>query len=78
MIVCSATEKSSIDETLKWKRMIEENSEYGADVSIPCLLVQNKSDLISEVDPEEHQTKLYMENFAKTHGFSGFMHTSAK
>ena len=52
IIVCSSTEKSSIDETLKWKRLIEENSDFGNDTNIPCLLVQNKSDLISDDNPE--------------------------
>lgn len=52
LIVCSSTEKSTIEETLKWKRLIEENSDFGNGASIPCLLVQNKSDLIDAEKPE--------------------------
>lgn len=52
LIVCSSTEKSSIEETLKWKRIIEDNSDFGNGTTIPCLLVQNKSDLIDAEKPE--------------------------
>ena len=52
VVVCSAIQKNSIDETLKWKKIIEENSDYGADTIIPCILVMNKSDLISVDNPE--------------------------
>jgi hypothetical protein len=39
------------------KKIIEDNSEYGNDTNIPCLLVQNKSDLIPADNPEEYQKK---------------------
>ncbi len=52
VVVCSATQKNTIDETLKWKKIIEENSDYGTDAMIPCILVMNKSDLISVENPE--------------------------
>ena len=78
VIVCSATEKSTLDETLKWKKIIEENSDFGNETNIPCLLVQNKSDLIQADSQEEHQRKAYLEDFAKTNGFCGFSHSSAK
>lgn len=52
VIVCSSTEKSTLDETLKWKKIIEDNSDSENDTNIPCLLVQNKSDLISADNPE--------------------------
>ena len=78
VIVCSATEKNTLDETLKWKKIIEDNSDCDNDTNIPCLLVQNKSDLIPADNPEEFQKKSFLEDFAKTHGFCGFVHTSAK
>lgn len=57
VIVCSATEKNTLDETLKWKKIIQENSDYDNDTNIPCLLVQNKSDMISGDNPEPYQKK---------------------
>jgi hypothetical protein len=40
--------------------------DFGSDVKIPCLLVQNKSDLINNEHPENYQTKKYLDEFSKT------------
>jgi len=40
--------------------------DFGSDVNIPCLLVQNKSDLINNEHPEIYQTKKYLEEFSRT------------
>ena len=45
---------------------------------MPCLLVQNKSDLIDGSSPEQHQTKKFLDEFAKNNEFCGFMQCSAK
>jgi len=55
-----------------------ENSDYNNDTNIPCLLVQNKSDLIPLDNPEPEQTLEYLKKFANDNGFCGFIHTSAK
>jgi GTPase SAR1 family protein len=47
VIVCSAVDANTIEETIKWKTTINENAETGGDANIPCLLVMNKSDLIN-------------------------------
>jgi GTPase SAR1 family protein len=78
VIVCSSDALSTLEETIKWKGVIQENAEIGGDSNIPCLLVQNKSDLINPESPEAHQTKKHLEDFAKTHGFCGAMQCSAK
>lgn len=71
-------DRPSIEETIKWKKIIEENTDLGSEVRIPCLLVQNKSDLINNEKPEQHQTKKFLDDFARTNGFSGFLQCSAK
>lgn len=50
----------------------------GLEGKIPCLLVQNKSDLINNEKPENHQTKKFLDEFAKTNDFCGFLQCSAK
>lgn len=78
VIVCASNEAATLEETIKWKGVIQENAEVGTDSNIPCLLVQNKSDLISPESPEPHQTKKTLDEFAKTNGFCGAMQCSAK
>lgn len=59
-MVCSSMDRATLEETVKWKRLIQENVDYGSDINIPCLLVQNKSDLINNEQPENHQTKKFL------------------
>lgn len=47
-------------------------------MDVPCLLVQNKSDLINNEQPESHQTKKFLDEYAKSNNFCGFMQCSAK
>ena len=61
MIVCSAADVHTIEETIKWKGVINENAEVGGDANIPCLLVQNKSDIINLETPEEYQSQKYLD-----------------
>lgn len=78
MIVCASNEAPTLQETIKWKGVIQENSEGVGEGDIPCLLVQNKSDLITPDAPEPHQTQKYLDEFAKANGFFGAMQCSAK
>lgn len=48
IIVSAANEALTLEETLKWKAVIEDNAENGGNANIPCMLVQNKLDLINE------------------------------
>lgn len=78
MIVCSSIDRASLEETIKWKKIIEDSSDLGGDTRIPCLLVQNKSDLINNEKPEQYQTKKFLDEFARTNDFCGFIQCSAK
>jgi GTPase SAR1 family protein len=78
IIVCSSNDRATLEETIKWKRIIQENADYGSETNVPCLLVQNKSDLIDNASPEAHQTKKFLEEFARTNDFCGYMQCSAK
>lgn len=51
LIVCSADLEKTVEETLKWKKIIDENCDCDKEGRpIPSLLVQNKSDLINPAD----------------------------
>ena len=67
VIVASSQDEVSLKETLKWKKMIDDNCDQmdGEVHTIPTLLVQNKSDLIDSGNVLEFQKKEYLANFAK-------------
>lgn len=73
--ICSQT---SLQETLKWKSIVEENCDQIDGRLIPTMVVQNKSDLVEHADRQEFQTQNYLDQFAKEHGFLGGVQTSAK
>ncbi len=48
IILCDATNKKTRDDTLKWKRSIDEVGKFFDGGKIPCLLVENKIDLLND------------------------------
>ncbi|CAD8182947.1 unnamed protein product [Paramecium octaurelia] len=73
LIVCDIKDPNSLEETLKWKSIIEENSDQN---NIPIMLVQNKCDLAS--DDEKSSFYQTLQGFAKTNKFFSCIQTSAK
>ncbi|CAD8088745.1 unnamed protein product [Paramecium sonneborni] len=73
LIVCDIKDSNSLEETLKWKSIIEENSDQN---NIPIMLVQNKCDLVSN----DEKTTMYqnLQGFAKINKFFSCIQTSAK
>lgn len=79
IIVCSAQEEKTLEETLKWKKIIDENCDNDSqNRPIPSLLVQNKIDLINAGEVKEFQRKEHLDSFADKNGFCGVCLTSAK
>jgi hypothetical protein len=59
--------------------MIDENCDPIDHRPIPCLLVQNKIDLIKTgADCEDFQRRPFIDKFAKEHGFFAAQFVSAK
>ena len=44
IIFCDITQKKTLEETKKWKAVIDENALFIDDTPLPCILVQNKID----------------------------------
>lgn len=77
--MCSADGEKTLEETLKWKKIIDENCDSDKEGRpIPSLLIQNKTDLIDNANIKDWQKRTHLDDFAKTHGFGGVCCTSAK
>jgi small GTP-binding protein len=73
VILSEIANNDSLHDTLKWKEAIEQNEHIE---NLPFILIQNKSDLLSESNLKETQSEI--ERFASQHGFKGVFRTSAK
>lgn len=61
--------------TVKWKNSIDENSRLADGSFLPCLLIQNKCDLVSE---EEIENVDDVKEFVEKNNFVDFFRSSAK
>ena len=60
--------------TIKWKKLVDESETFLDGGKLPCILVENKIDLLE--NPKDGEENL--EQFAKDNGFCGWFRTSAK
>lgn len=75
LILCDITDENSLQETLKWKKALDDSEKFVDDLSIPAVLVQNKIDLVDE------STRNNMERirqFQTQNEFINFFRTSVK
>ena len=61
--------------TIKWKNSIDENARLSDGSLLPCLLIQNKIDLVSE---EEIKNDIEIKDFVKKNKFIDVFRSSAK
>ena len=64
-----------MEDTLKWKESVDDTSRFLDGGLLPCVLVQNKIDL---VDEEALKNDDEIKEFAQSHKFDSFFRTSAK
>ena len=76
VVLCDATNKQTREETIKWKKSVDEEAVFIDGARLPCVLVENKIDLLSDVDREQDDPELI--EFAEKNGFIGSFKTSAK
>ena len=76
LILYDTQTKDSFENTLKWKKAIDENSTFIDETPLPIVLVQNKIDLIEpdELNKDEEELK----KFVDENGFLTFTRTSCK
>ena len=63
---------------LKWKESLDDVVVFMDGMRIPCLLIENKRDLVKKKKKEKEQDMEILEKFAKDNGFIGSFRTSAK
>jgi stage III sporulation protein AG len=74
-VISDITNAETLDATLKWKKAIDENANFIDGGKLPCLLIQNKIDL---VDEEEKQDEEEVRAFAQKNNYINVFRTSVK
>jgi len=79
VIVSDITDERSLHESVKWKELVDQNSDQVEGKPIPIILVQNKVDEVKQMGKLEDFQKLdHLERFSTDHGFVKCLQTSAK
>jgi small GTP-binding protein len=73
--MADATEPISLQETIKWKKALDDSENFPDQGKVPNILIENKVDLIEGKDANDNSK---LEEFAKENGFDGCFKTSAK
>ena len=76
VVLCDATNKQTREETIKWKKSVDEEAVFIDGARLPCVLVENKIDLLSDDNREQDDPELI--EFAEKNGFIGSFKSSAK
>ena len=72
VVLTDATDPATRDKGIKWKEAVHEVERFRDGEPLPCVLVENKIDLLGEPD------KTVTEEFAQEHGFLGHFKASVK
>ena len=78
VIICDANRKETLDDALKWKEIIDSSCDRAQDATIPCILLQNKSDLISATNKKDFQEEDFLAKAAKDRNFINSYQVSVK
>jgi len=75
VVMSDATNLQTREDTLRWKSSVDEVATFLDGGKLPCLLVENKADLIDDSNAENCPE---LEKFGTDNGFCGSFRTSAK
>ena len=53
LIFSDITNRKTLDDTLKWKNAVDEKSKFKDGSPLPCVLIQNKIDLVEESEAKD-------------------------
>ena len=67
IVLSDISDKQSLDATTKWKKSIDDNVTFFDGTPLPMILIENKIDLVDEVEREECKVKL--NDFSVKNGF---------
>ena len=73
VILCDATDPQSLEDTSIWKKNVDDNCKFIDGNKMPCILIENKIDLLSS---EENNDKV--NDFAKMNKFDNVFRVSCK
>ena len=73
VVMSDATNIETREDSIKWKKSVEEVTTFVDGEKLPCILVENKIDLLDDI--EEDPT---LEEFVKMNDFSGGFRVSSK
>lgn len=75
LVLCDITNPRTIEETLKWKKSIDETSKFIDGDFLPSILIQNKIDLVND---DELANEDDIRGFCEQNNFKNIFRTSAK
>ena len=76
VIMSDSTNRQTREETLKWKKSVDEEAVFLDGGKLPCVLVENKIDLLP--DDEKMNDDPELMSFSEKNGFIGCFRSSAK
>ena len=76
LILYDTQNKTSFENTIKWKKAIDDNARFIDETPLPIVLVQNKIDLVEPDNLKEDEEEL--KKFVDENGFITFTRTSCK
>jgi small GTP-binding protein len=76
LILYDTQSKNSFENTIKWKKSIDDNTRFIDETPLPIVLVQNKIDLVEQEELEKDEDEL--KKFVDENGFLTFTRTSCK
>ena len=76
VFLSDSTNRQTREETLKWKKSVDEEAVFIDGGKIPCILVENKIDLLP--DDEKYSDDSELKSFAEKNSFVGCFRSSAK
>ena len=75
VVVSDITDRQSLEDTTKWKKLIDDNQKFVDGKDLPFVLLQNKCDLVNESEMnDDHE----LNKIAKENGYINAFKTSAK
>ena len=78
IIMCDATIKASLEDTNRWKKVIDDNYRFQDGGLIPSILVENKVDLLPKREQNDDTRLQKLQKFAKDNNYDRAFQISVK
>ena len=76
IVLSDITDEKTLNECIKWKNTVDENTKFLDGTNIPSILIRNKVDLLENEDNNDDEEQ--MKEFCEKNSFLGSYKTSAK